>query len=186
MLAANVVGAASVAFALLAIFAHQRNVALVALRAEQQRSELLLLNILPQPIAERLKVTASTIADQCDAASIVFADVVNFTPLAQRLPPAEIVGILDRLFSEFDALVEEHGLEKIKTIGDCYMAAAGVPEPRADHARQAALLALHMRAVLATADVAAAARPRAADRHQLGAGRGRGDRSQALPLRPVG
>jgi guanylate cyclase len=79
---------------------------------------------------------------------------VDFTPLAQRLPPAEVVGILDQLFSSFDALVERHGLEKIKTIGDCYMAAAGVPDARPDHAREAALLALDMRDAVATSAVA--------------------------------
>jgi adenylate cyclase len=154
MLALNVIGTASVAFTLLASFAHQRNAALAALRAEQEKSEALLLNILPRPIAERLKAAAQTIADHFAAASILFADVVDFTPLAQRLPPAQMVGILDRLFSHFDVLVERHGLEKIKTIGDCYMAAAGVPNPRPDHARRAALLALEMRDVLATSAVA--------------------------------
>jgi class 3 adenylate cyclase len=154
MLALNVVGTASVAFTLLASFAHQRNAALTALRAEQEKSEVLLLNILPRPIAERLKAAAGTIADHFAAASILFADVVDFTPLAQRLPPAEMVGILDQLFSRFDALVERHGLEKIKTIGDCYMAAAGVPNPGPDHARKAALLALAMRDVLASSEVA--------------------------------
>ena len=154
MLALNVIGTASVAFTLLATFAHQRNAALTALRAEQEKSEALLLNILPRPIAERLKAAAQTIADHFAAASILFADVVGFTPLAQRLPPAEMVGILDQLFSQFDVLVERHGLEKIKTIGDCYMAAAGVPNPRPDHARKAALLALEMRDVLATSAVA--------------------------------
>ena len=154
MLALNVIGAASVAFTLLASFAHQRNAALTALRAEQEKSEALLLNILPRPIAERLKAATETIADHFAAASILFADVVDFTALAQRLPPAEMVGILDQLFSDFDVLVERHGLEKIKTIGDCYMAAAGVPNPHPDHARQAALLALEMRDVLATSAVA--------------------------------
>ncbi len=154
MLALNVIGTASVAFTLLASFAHQRNVALTALRAEQERSEALLLNILPRPIAERLKAAAQMIADHFAAASILFADVVDFTTLAQRLPPAEMVGILDQLFSDFDVLVERHGLEKIKTIGDCYMAAAGVPNPHPDHARRAALLALDMRDVLATSAVA--------------------------------
>ena len=148
MLALNVVGAGSVAFTLLASFASQRNTAIAALRAEQAKSEALLLNILPRPIAERLKAASRTIADDFAAASIVFADVVGFTPLAQRLPPAQTVGILDQLFSTFDELVERHGLEKIKTIGDCYMAAAGVPNPDPDHARKAALLALSMRAVM--------------------------------------
>jgi adenylate cyclase len=154
MLALNIVGAGSVAFALLASFAHQRNEALKALRGEQERSELLLLNILPRSIAERLKADSQTIADHFDAASVVFADVVDFTPLSQRLSPAEMVGVLDRLFSHFDALVERHGLEKIKTIGDAYMAAAGVPEPVADHARRAAFLALDMRDMVMTSPLA--------------------------------
>jgi guanylate cyclase len=145
MLALNVVGAASISFTLLAMFAHQRNEALGALRVEQEKSEALLLNVLPRPIAARLKATDQTIADHFDATSILFADVVDFTPLSQRLPPAQMVDILDRLFSQFDALVERHGLEKIKTVGDCYMAAAGVPDPHPDHARRVARLALDMR-----------------------------------------
>jgi adenylate cyclase len=153
MLALNVVGAGSIAFTLLASFANQRNVALRALRAEQAKSEALLVNILPSSIAERLKAASQTIADDCESASILFADVVDFTPLAQRLPAAEVVGILDQLFSRFDALVELHGLEKIKTIGDCYMAAAGVPNPSPDHARRAALLALDMRDAAATSAI---------------------------------
>ena len=129
MLALNVVGAGAVAFTVLASFANQRNAALTALRAEQERSEALLFNVLPGSIAERLKAATGSIADHFDSASILFADVVDFTPLARRLAPAEVVGILDRLFSHFDTLVERHGLEKIKTIGDAYMAAAGVPDP---------------------------------------------------------
>jgi guanylate cyclase len=154
MLALNIVGTASVAFTLLALFAHQRNAALAALRAEQEKSEALLVNILPRPIAERLKAETQTIADSFAEVSIVFADVVDFTPLAQRLLPAEMLGILDQLFSHFDALVERHGLEKIKTIGDCYMAAAGVPQPCPDHARRAARLALDMRDALGASAVA--------------------------------
>jgi adenylate cyclase len=153
MLALNIVGAGAIAFTLLASFAKQRNEALAALRVEQERSELLLVNILPHSIADRLKSAHQTIADHFDSASILFADVVDFTPLAQRLSPAEVVGILDRLFSHFDTLVERHGLEKIKTIGDCYMAAAGVPDPSPDHARRAALLALDMREALVTSAV---------------------------------
>jgi adenylate cyclase len=155
MLALNVIGAASVAFTLLATFAHQRNAALSALRIEQEKSEALLVNVLPRPIAARLKAADGAIADHFDATSILFADVVDFTPLSQRLPPAETVGILDQLFSRFDALVERHGLEKIKTVGDCYMAAAGVPDPQPDHARRIALLALDMRDAVARSTVAA-------------------------------
>jgi adenylate cyclase len=154
MLALNIVGAASIAFMLLGTFAHQRNEALVALRAEQEKSESLLVNVLPGSIAARLKATDRTIADHFDATSILFADVVAFTSLSLRLPPTEVVGILDRLFSNFDALVERHGLEKIKTVGDCYMAAAGVPDPHEDHARRAALLALDMRDAVTTSAVA--------------------------------
>jgi adenylate cyclase len=154
MLALNVIGTGAVAFTLLATFAKQRNAALAALRVEREKSESLLMNILPSSIAERLKATTQPIADHFASASILFADVVDFTPLAQRLPPAEVVGILDQLFSRFDALVERHGLEKIKTIGDCYMAAAGVPDPSPDHARKAALLALDMRDAVATSAVA--------------------------------
>jgi guanylate cyclase len=150
MLALNVIGAGSVAFTLLASFANQRNRALTALRAEREKSEALLTNVLPTSIADRLKVATQTIADHFESASVLFADVVDFTPLARRLAPADVVGILDQLFSHFDTLVERHGLEKIKTIGDCYMAVAGVPDPCADHARRAALLALDMRDALAT------------------------------------
>jgi adenylate cyclase len=153
MLALNVIGAAAVAFTLLATFADQRNAALAALRVEQEKSELLLVNILPRSIAERLKAASQTIADHFGSASVLFADVVDFTPLAQRLAPAEVVGILDQLFSRFDTLLERHGLEKIKTIGDCYMAAAGVPDPSPDHARRAALLALDMQEAVATSAV---------------------------------
>ena len=149
MLALNVVGAGAVAFTVLASFATQRNAAMAALRAEQARSEALITNVLPSSIAERLKEATGSIADHVECVTILFADVVNFTPLSERLPAAEVVGMLDRLFSRFDALVERHGLEKIKTIGDCYMAAAGAPDPCLDHARRTALLALEMRAALA-------------------------------------
>ena len=154
MLALNVIGTGAVAFTVLASFATQRNAALTALRAEQERSEALIRNVLPSSIAERLKVATGSIADHVECATILFADVVNFTPFAQRLSPAEVVGTLDQLFSHFDTLVERHGLEKIKTIGDCYMAAAGVPDPCTDHATRAAVLALDMRAAAATTAIA--------------------------------
>jgi adenylate cyclase len=152
MLALNVIGVGAVAFTILASFANERNAALRALRAEQDRSEALLTNVLPGSIVERLK-TGGSVADHVESASILFADVVDFTPLADRLEPAEVVALLDRLFSRFDALVERHGLEKIKTIGDSYMAAAGVPDPEPDHARKAALLALDMRDAVATSAI---------------------------------
>ena len=113
--------------------------------AAQQRAESLLLNILPSEIAERLQIDSSSIAEHFDEASILFADVVDFTPLSSRLDAREVVRLLDRLFTSFDELVDRYEVEKIKTIGDCYMVAAGVPRPRTDHADALASLALEMR-----------------------------------------
>jgi adenylate cyclase len=144
MLALNISVGGTVVFTLLALFAKQRQDALAALRTAQERAESLLLNILPGSIAERLKDSPNTIADQFPAASVLFADVVDFTPRSTGLTAAEVVGLLDRLFSHFDALADRYGLEKIKTIGDAYMVASGVPQPRPDHARALALLALDM------------------------------------------
>jgi guanylate cyclase len=144
MLGLNVSVGGLIVFTLLALFAQQRKDALAALRIEQDKAENLLLNILPRSIADKLKASSETIADQFSSASILFADVVDFTPRSEHLPPAEVVGMLDSLFSYFDTLVEKYGLEKIKTIGDCYMVAAGVPSPRPDHARALAHVALDM------------------------------------------
>ncbi|HEY3523467.1 MAG TPA: adenylate/guanylate cyclase domain-containing protein [Candidatus Limnocylindrales bacterium] len=144
MLALNIVVGGTVVFTLLALFAKQRADALAALRTAQDRAENLLLNILPRSIADRLRAQPETIADQFTEASILFADVVDFTPRSERLQPAEVVGVLDRLFSHFDVLAEKYDVEKIKTIGDCYMVAAGVPNPRPDHARVLARMALDM------------------------------------------
>jgi adenylate cyclase len=131
MIALNVTVGGAVVFMLMVQFVRQREEAVAALRIEQDRAENLLLNILPRSIADRLKTDATTIADQFSAASILFADVVDFSPLSDRLQPSEVVGILDSLFTHFDLLADRYGVEKIKTIGDCYMAAAGVPTPRA-------------------------------------------------------
>ena len=109
------------------------------------QSERLLRNILPSPIADRLKAEDGIIADDFEAASVLFADVVGFTPMTSEMTSAEVVGMLDEVFSEIDRLVDERGLEKIKTIGDEYMVAAGVPEPREDHAEVLCDLALAMR-----------------------------------------
>ena len=150
MLALNITVGGAIVFTLLALFAKQRQDALAGLRIAQARAENLLLSILPGSIAERLKDSPQTIADQFPAASVLFADVVDFTPRSNGLTAAEVVGLLDRLFGEFDALAERYGLEKIKTIGDAYMVAAGVPDPRPDHAHALALLALDMVAATRT------------------------------------
>jgi adenylate cyclase len=113
--------------------------------AAQARVETLLLNVLPADVAQRLQADAHSIADHFDDVSILFADIVDFTPLSGRLEAQEVVGLLDRLFTSFDDLVDRYSVEKIKTIGDCYMVAAGVPEPRPDHAQALAGLALDMR-----------------------------------------
>ena len=152
MIALNVSVGGAIVFILLALFAKQREEALTALRSEQVKAENLLLNILPRSIAEKLKDDTHTIADQFTAASILFADVVDFTPWSERLAPADVVGILDHLFSHFDTLAERYGLEKIKTIGDCYMVASGVPTPRADHARALAHMALDMLEAMRSSD----------------------------------
>lgn len=144
MLALNIAVGGAIVFTLLAVFAAERREALAALRVEQAKAESLLLNILPSSIAERLKGEKRPIADHIGSASILFADVVDFTPWSENLPPADVVEHLDRLFTHFDGLAERHDLEKIKTIGDCYMVAAGVPTPRPDHARALALMALDM------------------------------------------
>ena len=111
---------------------------------EKERSDRLLRNVLPDAIADRLRAAPATIADAVDDATVLFADLVGFTPLASRLDPAELVDLLDALFIDFDGLVDQLGLEKIKTIGDAYMAAGGVPEPIPDHADRIVRLGLSM------------------------------------------
>src|SRR5919202_1684091 len=119
-----------------------------ALRLEQQKSEELLLNILPEPIANQLKQNQGAIAQQFNEVTIMFSDLVGFTPLSARLTPIELVNLLNRIFSTFDELAQQLGLEKIKTIGDAYMVAAGLPLPRPDHADAIAQMALQMQAAV--------------------------------------
>jgi class 3 adenylate cyclase len=111
---------------------------------EKQTSERLLLNVLPAPIADRLKSGEGLIVDRFDAVTVLFADIVGFTSLSSRIPPEQLVSILNELFSSFDKLAEKHGLEKIKTIGDAYMVVAGIPQPVANHAHAIAHMALDM------------------------------------------
>jgi class 3 adenylate cyclase len=115
-----------------------------ALRIEQEKSELLLLNILPKPIADRLKQNPQSIADSFADVTVLFADLVNFTRLSEQISPTELVEMLNRIFSAFDVLAEKHGLEKIKTIGDSYMVVGGLPMVRPDHAEAIAEMALDM------------------------------------------
>ena len=117
-------------------------------RKERKKSEALLLNILPKKIAERLKMKEQPIADSFKEVSILFIDMVGFTKFTENRDPKEVVSTLNDVFSKFDDLAEKHGLEKIKTIGDCYMAAAGIPEPHADHAQVAAAMALDVKDIM--------------------------------------
>jgi class 3 adenylate cyclase len=136
--ALNVAGVATTAYVLLQYFVRARERA-------QAKSERLLLNVLPKPVAARLKEAEGIIADASPAVTVLFADIVGFTPLSERLPAKELVGVLDNIFARWDALVADLGVEKIKTIGDAYMAAAGVPVARDDHCEAIAEMALAMR-----------------------------------------
>ncbi|TVQ06357.1 MAG: response regulator [Leptolyngbya sp. DLM2.Bin27] len=120
----------------------------VELRRQRQRSEELLTNVLPFQIAQRLKEREQAIADQFDSVTILFADIVDFSTVAAQLTPCELVQLLNQIFSRFDELAALYGLEKIKTIGDAYMVAAGVPVARHDHARAIAQMALDMQATI--------------------------------------
>ncbi len=131
-------------FILLHYFVREKNEAYRLLSLEQGRTEALLLNVLPKEIAPILKDKGGTIADHFESASILFADVVGFTPLSSELTPEEMVELLNEIFSYFDALVDQYGLEKIRTIGDNYMVAAGIPRPRLDHPQVMAQMALDM------------------------------------------
>lgn len=140
----NFLAVASTAYLIVQTFVRQREAAMAALDAEHARSERLLLNVLPLPIAERLKAGESSIADAYPAVTVLFADVVDFTPYAERTAPADVVLVLDRIFSAFDEIADRHGLEKIKTIGDAYLLVGGLPESRADHVSSVALAALDL------------------------------------------
>ncbi len=134
----NIVGVSTVVLATMAYFMRQRD-------RFQQQSDDLLHNILPDEIASRLKAEHTMIADHFESASVLFADVVDFTPMSAGMAPSELVGLLNDVFSTFDGFVDEFGLEKIKTVGDEYMVASGVPVARPDHAHAVAELALRIR-----------------------------------------
>jgi adenylate cyclase len=134
----NLIGVGSLVFMMVFYFVGQKNMF-------QQKSESLLLNILPKEIAAILKNESRTIADHYDDASVLFADMVGFTPLSAQLPPVEMVELLNEVFSFFDSLLDKYNVEKIRTIGDSYMVASGVPRGRPDHAQALACMALEMR-----------------------------------------
>jgi len=140
-LALNILGISTTSYALTQYFVRARDLALA-------QSERLLLNVLPEPVAERLKTEDGIIADSHPEVTVLFADIVGFTPLSARLSAPELVAVLDRVFAEWDGLAAHYGVEKIKTIGDAYMVAAGVPLHRDDHVQAMADMALAMQPVL--------------------------------------
>jgi len=151
MWAMNLAGPPLAAFFALAYFTNERDQSRAALaeqhrllEIERDRSERLLLNILPAPIAEQLRDGSTTIAESQPAVTILFADIVGFTPLAESIRPEQLVGLLNDVFSAFDDLADEAGLEKIKTVGDAYMVAGGIPTPRPDHLSAVLDMALQM------------------------------------------
>jgi adenylate cyclase len=144
----NVGSLSSIILILLSFFIRKKDEAFHLLRLEEQKAENLLLNILPPEIAAILKNGQQTIADHFDGASILFADLVGFTALTHHLEPAQMVQLLNEIFTHFDALVEKYGVEKIRTIGDNYMVAAGVPRPQPDHALRLAHMGLDMQAYI--------------------------------------
>ncbi|MCL5998090.1 MAG: adenylate/guanylate cyclase domain-containing protein [Chloroflexi bacterium] len=141
----NIGTVSAIAIILLAYFVGQKNRLFELLRSEQAKSENLLLNILPKEIAAILKNERRTIADYYDSASVMFADMVGFTPLSAELAPDELVELLNEAFSYFDSLLDKYDVEKIRTIGDSYMAACGLPRRRPDHAQSLVRMALEMR-----------------------------------------
>ena len=153
--ALNFAGVSSIVFLLLRYAAIEKQKAQVRLEEahqmlqhEQDRSERLLLNILPGPIAERLKNSSQTIADGFADVSVMFVDIVNFTKIAEGLNPQQVFSMLNKVFSSFDELAEKYGLEKIKTIGDAYMVAGGLNNQRSDYSDALVDMALEMRDLL--------------------------------------
>jgi adenylate cyclase len=146
----NISTVSAIAILLLAYFVGEKNRLFSLLRNEQTKSENLLLNILPREIAAILKNESRTIADHYTEASILFADMVGFTPLSAKLGPVKMVELLNEAFSFFDSLMDKYDLEKIRTIGDNYMVASGVPRRRADHAQALVRMALEMRDFITT------------------------------------
>ena len=140
--ALNIGGVSAVVYFLLRYFMR-------GLAAEQQKSESLLLNVLPASIARRLKSGERPLADRFEEVAVLFADMVGFTPMSEHLSPEEVVEMLDGLFSEFDVIAERRQLEKIKTVGDAYMVVGGLPEPRPDAAEAMAEMALEIQELVA-------------------------------------
>jgi guanylate cyclase len=141
----SLITVALIVYLVLVYFVRHKNRAYDLLGIEQEKSERLLLNILPEEVAETLKSGKTTIAERYESTSVLFADIVDFTPMSAEMAPEDMVNLLNEVFSDFDDLVGKFDLEKMATIGDCYMVVSGAPRRRLDHARAVADLALEMR-----------------------------------------
>lgn len=144
----NITGTAAILYGVLRYFQAQKERVMHSLELEQDRSNKLLLNILPVAIAERLKQNDMRIADHYDSVTVMFADLVNFTQLTANMPPTQLIDLLSQVFLRFDQLAEKYQVEKIKTIGDAYMVISGAPTVCDDHAERIAEMALEMQAAL--------------------------------------
>ena len=155
--ALNIAGVTGTSYFLLQYFVNERERYAAALAEEQARSERLLLNVLPEEIATRLKAGESPIADAVPEVGVLFADIAGFTPMAESMAPADVVGLLNDIFSSFDDLASRYGLEKIKTIGDAYMVASGLLGDDPRHAENIARMALAMQDEIARRGLASLA-----------------------------
>jgi adenylate cyclase len=144
----NITGTASILYGVLRYFQAQKERVMISLELEQARSEKLLLNILPAAIAERLKANDMRIADHYDSVTVMFADLVNFTQISEKMPALQLIDLLSQVFLKFDQLAEKYQVEKIKTIGDAYMVVSGAPVMYADHVTRIAEMAFDMKVVL--------------------------------------
>ncbi|OIQ73537.1 adenylate cyclase [mine drainage metagenome] len=144
----NITGTASILYGVLRYFQAQKERVMISLELEQARSEKLLLNILPAPIAERLKSNDMRIADYYESVTVMFADLVNFTQISEHMPPSQLIDLLSQVFLRFDELAEKYQVEKIKTIGDAYMVISGAPVACDDHAHRIAAMAIEMKSGL--------------------------------------
>lgn len=144
MISLNLTGISTLIFFAIAFATNQRNILLKSLSLEKEKTENLLLNILPKEIAEILKNSDQPIADHFDEVTVLFADIVGFTPMCSAMSAIETVEILNEVFSYFDILTDKYQVEKIKTIGDCYMVASGIPCPNIYHAQTLVQMALEI------------------------------------------
>jgi guanylate cyclase len=144
----NITGTASILYGVLRYFQAQKERVMISLELEQARSDKLLLNILPAAIAERLKANDMRIADHYESVTVMFADLVSFTQMSEKMPPLQLIDLLSQVFLRFDQLAEKYHVEKIKTIGDAYMVISGAPVVCADHAHRIAAMAIEMQSAL--------------------------------------